>query len=250
MVALSAWLMAAGVTYADHIDLPVKWSQLPDTNVSDDLFSMHQLAFPEDLVVHDDWLCTSPEPVVALRWWGSYLEDEIPGEYAGGPRGSRHLPFEVSWHGNVPPGVDTPYSHPAAPILEDMVNAQEELAFVDGSGKPVYVYNAYLNVPWDQVEGTIYWLDVALDPFDEWSTSQGQPSRWTLPPDGVPTWGWSKAEEEWGGMAIQNQGWHWGPWDDPGDSLHYDRAFEIMIPEPSTLVLLALASLASAARRR
>lgn len=197
----------------------VKWSQRPDTEDSDDRLSMHALDHPDDLVVHDDWECTDPCAVVGLRWWGSYLEDPND-EYA--PRGARNVPFELSWHGNVPADGETP-SHPDEAILFAYVDAVETAAFVDGSGKQVYKYVARLDPVWEQEEGTIYWLDVALDPFDE---------RWNPAPEDVPTWGWSKAVENWGDQAIQNKGWHFGPWDDPEDILLPDRAFEIIVAFP------------------
>ena len=245
LTALIGWL-AGGVAQADHINLPVKWSQLPDLEVSLDLLSMHALPAPLDLVVHDDWMCTDPNPVVALRWWGSYLVDEIQEEYMEGPRGQRWLPFEVSWHLDVPANVDDPgtdiydplpYSHPGNSLLFDYVYAQEEYAFTDDQGEMVYVYNAYLNTPWEQEEGTIYWLDIALDPYaQEWNVEPGQ-----------VLWGWSKSSTHWGDLAIQNEGWHLPPWNDPpgsygtcspGDTLHYDRAFELMVvPAPGAIVL-------------
>jgi hypothetical protein len=255
-------ILGVSTAWADWINEPVKWSQGPDLQESDDLFSMHALPAPWDLVVHDDWECTDPHPVIAARWWGSYLVDETAGEYSGGERGNRHVPFELSFHYDVPAGMDDPttpevdpltYSHPAQPLQFNYVYAQEEYAFTDAAGKDVYVYNAYLDMPFDQeywkyhpenpVQGSpIFWFNVALDPFaPEWAIDAA------ADPGSVVTWGWSKAEEGWMDMAIQNEGWHWPPWNDPpgaygpgspGDSLHYDRAFELMVPEPMTLVLL------------
>ena len=65
---------------ADFIPLPVKWSQLPVV-VDDgtglkhfigvDYLSNHQMG----VVVADDFVCDDPRPIVAVRWWGSYLQD-------------------------------------------------------------------------------------------------------------------------------------------------------------------------------
>jgi hypothetical protein len=124
-----------------------------------------------------------------------------------------------------------------------MVNAQETFAYVDGLGKTVYEYYAVLTTPWDQEEGLIYWLDIALDPYD---------SRWTIAPDQVPTWGWTKTSDPvWGSQAISNAGWHWAPFNGPGDTNHHDRAFELFVqlPIPAVtewgLVVMALLGLAA-----
>ena len=253
-IALMGWLWVGTTALASHIPLPVKWSQLPDQIDSNDLFSMHALPNPWDLVVHEDWKCLDPRPVVAVRWWGSYLAPETSNEYTEGPRGARHIPFELSWHDNVaenaidpeaPNEPPLPFSHPGRGLAFDDVTAQEEFAFMDAQGKAVYVYNAYLTVPWEQTFGETYWLDVALDPFAPgWAVDAGEA------PEQVVPWGWSKAIDHRIDFAIQNQGWHWGPWNDPGDSLHWDRAFEIMVPEPGAMGLLALGGLALLRRRR
>jgi hypothetical protein len=59
---------------ADTINLPVKWSQLPDlTPQNNPAFWRSEHPF---VVVSNDWQCNSPDPVVAARWWGTYV---VPG---------------------------------------------------------------------------------------------------------------------------------------------------------------------------
>ena len=102
---------------AGHIDLPVKWSQLPDMGeTAFDLRAEHPVA-DGGQVVADDWMCNSPLPIVAIRWWGSYLNPAYE------PTAIRNLPFELSIHtgDSVPP----PNSEPGFDPEIFMVTAQE-----------------------------------------------------------------------------------------------------------------------------
>jgi hypothetical protein len=67
------------------------------------------------VMVADDFLCNSSEPITALRWWGSFedwQDDTVP--QANLPTG-----FHLTIWTDVPAGVDADYSHPGQVIWEN-----------------------------------------------------------------------------------------------------------------------------------
>jgi len=244
-------LLGGGMAVADHIDLPIKWSQLPDMDTGLDVYSVHV----GTAVCSNDWLCTSPDPIVAVRWWGSYLDDTF--ETIRDPNYSTR--FELVFHYDVPANTQDPetgeilaFSHPTGPPLHYVhLTPQEhhygDITVTDLSGQVtiierVYEYNAYLDEPFDQwywrnYEGGgaypypapgngIFWLDIGyVDPVDP---SQAQ-------------WGWHEALNLQLDKAISNPGWHFGPWVNV-TVLNRDLAFELMtVPEPFSMAFLGSA---------
>lgn len=224
-VCLGAFLLVsvAGVR-ADYITLPVKWSQPigftdPQTIYGVDRLSDHTVG----AVMANDWLCDDGSPIVAVRWWGSYI-----GQSAVDPTPFVNA-FDISIHASV--GTH-PFSLPSDSALElyTSVTAQQEFVGYDEVGDAVYRYDAYLPSPYPQQMGVEYFLDIDLP------TGQN--------------WGWHDAalpypNLDWAAMAPTHQ----GPWStfQPNTEL----AFEIMtIPEPTTCVLLGLAGLALLRWRR
>jgi len=208
LIGLITWLGAAGIAQADPIGLPVKWSQLPDMDTGTDYLSVHQTNGP---VVVDDFLCTSPLPIVALHWWGSYLD--------GAPVIEGLKSFEVSFH---PDGVGV--SEPGQPYDFQIIQAQETFYGTTNAREDVYEYWAYLDTSWEQVEGRTYWFDVA------YNMAQGPRE-----------WGWHESYQHWGDWAVQT-----GPGGSPGGNPHLgpwvqltdkDMAFEVMVPVPGAILL-------------
>jgi hypothetical protein len=73
-------VLLAQSALADFIPLPVKWSQpigFNPTNgliIGKDRLSDHTAFGPNGGVVRaDDFICNTPLPIVAVRWWGSYI---------------------------------------------------------------------------------------------------------------------------------------------------------------------------------
>ena len=128
-------LLAANFVSADYIQLPVKWSQLPAFYDGMDYLSN----YPSGIVRADDFECDDPAPIVAVRWWGSYL-----GEYEPRPdQPGFWKPMDISFH--LSDRNEHPYSLPTDPALSlQRVLAQEEFVGVDARGEAVYMYNAFL----------------------------------------------------------------------------------------------------------
>ena len=220
--------LLGGPAVAGHIGLPIKWSQLPDMGATGvDIRAEHPLPSGGQ-VVADDWECTDPRPVIAVRWWGSYLDATYE------PTATRHLPFELSFHTG---DTTSPPDSTPGPYIKQFVSAQEHFFGVDGvgMGNNVYEYNAYLPDPFEQIVGDVYWLDVELD-----IGALGWP---------MNTWGWHNTDMPWRDTAVSSTQTHGGAW----VKLDEDMAFELMVvPEPLTGLgmLMAIAGLGRYIQRR
>jgi hypothetical protein len=208
---------------ADYIDLPIKWSQ-PITDVNLDGIIDGGLVSSDHTVVgvKADDFTSDGRPIVAVRWWGGYISDinQRPNGYTG--------PFDISFH--LSAGTH-PDSLPVDPylVLYENVTAQEVFIGMNQFGMFVYRYDAYLPMPFYETAGVEYFIDI------------DKPT--------AETWGWQTIDtslspiQDW---AANTGGNHVGPWSHIPD----DLAFELMVPEPSTIALLALGGLALLWRRR
>jgi hypothetical protein len=223
--------MACGLTassWADYITLPVKWSQPITTNgvavtgpgpFADtiDLFDVSS-DHTANIVRADDFT-SNGRPIVAVRWWGSYIgEPQRTNGYTG--------PFDISFH--LSDGTAHPFSKPVSTplVIYTPITAQEVFVGVDTAGDSVYRYDAYLTTPFNEQAGVEYFIDI------DKPTGEG--------------WGWHMTtlqKQDFSAVAPT----HTGPWFNE----NFDLAFELMwVPEPSTGLLLLLGGAASLGRRR
>ena len=221
--------------FADFIPLPVKWSQPPDMQIGMDHLSIH----PEP-VVADDYISQTLDPIVAVRWWGSYIgyNGQPPSGYL--PPAGFAVPFHLGFYTDVPTNAANPFSHPGTLVYDTVVSAQEEFFGTSGDPEIVFEYNAYLQIPFDQAQyhptgggPAVLWL--RIDRYDR------------------EDWGWHESITHNIDDAVT--GPHFGPWSPllKKDQTSADMAFELMIiPEPGTLALvgLGLASLVCVVRRK
>jgi PEP-CTERM motif len=180
----------------------------------------------------DDFI-SDGRPIVAVRWWGSYLQT-APSE----PPVGFVVPFDISFHQST--GTH-PNSLPVAqPMAMYSVLAQEHYTgYLDMAGHPVFEYNAYLDPWFPEVAGQEYFLDIFRA--------------------AEILWGWHDAGPAGSGHPIMD--WaamfpmYAGPWQTyllagnppaPGT----DLAFELMtVPEPGTWLLLGAGLLCAAIAR-
>ncbi len=116
----------------------------------------------------DDFADNFDTPVVHVKWWGSYLGPVV---------GQSVRSFLISFETDVPadPAIPGSFSHPGAPILNQVVygvpiggltpaSGTFTEKFVSGGGPPLseslYEYNAELKLPFNQQADTVYWLKI------------------------------------------------------------------------------------------
>jgi len=219
-------------TLADFIKNPVKWSQPIGFDASGQIIGMDWRSdHTQGGIMADDFLCTSLDPIVAVRWWGSYV-GEGPATGAG-PRQTTPpstIAFDIDFYGST--GGPHPLSLPTALLLGQPVFAQEDYVGVDQFGDYVYRYDAYLPLPFYQ-QGT------TANPV-EYFMAIDQPS-------GQP-WGWHESPTQIMDFPAFSPA-HGGTWTTIAPM--HDLAFELMtIPEPGVATLGGFGLLALLISRR
>ncbi len=268
-------------------DFKMHWPQLPDLTPEgmDVLAGLAVVPFPAPQIkfLADDFLCTSTGPITDVHIWGSWLNDQFPpppdqgtfvlGIYddipatAGGLAHSR--PGNLLWNMQFKPGEYIAREYATAPEQFYDPNLDQ----IIGTDTVVWQYNFFIDeaAALIQDKDNIYWLAVAnIDPNNDgivntmdvqdalvginrfgWKTSQdhfnddavfidndfpfGLPVHDIFPPQGAPSPGlpWQEMRYPIGHLFE-------------GQSI--DLAF-VITPEPATLALLALGTLAVLRRR-
>src|ERR1041384_3582599 len=143
---------------------PTKWIQYPDlTN------GMNVLATAPKILA-DDFLCTTNGPITDVHIYGSWLSDQV-GVITN---------FHISFHQDIPAGVDKPYSHPGQELWStNFANGQFTQSFYTNSNESFFNPNINQIIGADsfvlrydflidaakafvQTNGNIYWLDVQV----------------------------------------------------------------------------------------
>ncbi|MBW2194472.1 MAG: hypothetical protein JRF37_02590 [Deltaproteobacteria bacterium] len=129
-----------------RINMPVMWSQLPDMNNENAYLSTLEWDTEEPtspIVAIDFMVSSDPElykPIVALRWWGCYLDGFEPDT----PR--ENAEFVVSWYFDK---IGEPWT-PGDFLYNDFSVFASETFFGMAGTMKIYEYNAYLSLPFDQ----------------------------------------------------------------------------------------------------
>ncbi len=122
----------------------------------------------QGIFMADDFADRSKDPVVHIKWWGSYLQ----GEPDAGSLGVRD--FLIVFESDKPAGTfPGDFSRPDQPLLTQVVR-RGPLGIESGTftetwirgpdpilGEALYEYNAELAIPFDQEPDTVYWLKIA-----------------------------------------------------------------------------------------
>jgi hypothetical protein len=201
------WLDIVALYREEQLIEP-KWLQTPDMTSLNGIDIRAEEPVPgRGQVVADDWRCNDPRPIVAVRWWGSYL-NAIYEPPAGSTGIIRTLPFVISLHND---NATAPEPGPLAIPLQT-VQANESYLGLDATGKAVYEYFAVLPQEFVQTEGQIYWIDIEIDLVSlNWDEN---------------TWGWHNTSQPWNNRAVTSTTSHTGPW----NIIPQDMSFELLVP--------------------
>nr|QNO54163.1 hypothetical protein LIOOIKKA_00005 [Methanosarcinales archaeon ANME-1 ERB7] len=197
MLALSTGVAWAGEeTSTDASGSVVKWQQPPDME-----YGVNIQSTEVEPIVADDWRCEDPRPVTDVHFWGSYIgwetETEKPQSRLPGVKG-----FVIRIYEDVPTGVDQRYSHPGKLSHEAKVEEFEEnyvasILHPDETYEHKVYYSMDLPEPFEQKEGTIYWISIAAIMPDEYKYP----------------WGWETSTRHWNdnacGSVSGGDPWDW-----------------------------------------
>jgi len=151
----------------------IKWDQPPVLATPTNVFYgwNEPSVYGGQQIAADDWVCTTTNPVMKIRWWGSFL----------GYNGSDPTPvlppdFAIHFWNDVPkgPGNTLPFSHPANAIWQ-IITTNFTATCVGKDYDPrtqtfetCFLFEADLNTQdWffqQPLNGTnIYWISIAAD---------------------------------------------------------------------------------------
>ena len=233
----------------------VKWTQLPNMGPFGYAFSSES---SKPSLAADDFECIGGDPVVAVRWWGSYYEP-VPAAHFypnsaqwNDPTTPADVPepmligFNISFYANVAAGTDplVPWAHPGEQIYIASLGMDEVSEFLYGtvthtSGVEQNVWQYYVALPdlgFEQEEGLTYWISIQA-----------------LHRDQEVQWGWQEAlQPGWNADMVQ-QGYNESfTWDlVPNKEL----AFQLItqegdIPEPASIFAFSVVMLGFFLRKR
>lgn len=148
-----------------------KWEQPPNMLDGQDKDSWREDGQSGDYILRaDDWICDG-RPVSDIHWWGSYIgwkSNEVGSITNPIPwptnANARLLGFDLSWHQD---DSCLPFTPALTNIFVPITNCYEvfygSIPKLDGTFEHEYQYYVdLLNVdgPWNEVEGTHYWLNI------------------------------------------------------------------------------------------
>ena len=197
------------------LDMPTKWVQLPDLEITS--IDVNASYLPEDYILADDFLCTEQDRLIEIHVFGSWQYDWFPGGFP-----PHEIEFTLSIHDDIPANQNPDgYSIPGVPLwtMKFLPGSFDVQLYADG------IEEGWLNPPNNYIPpptGTICWqysffIDPALaflqegtpvNPVVYWLSLEATPQA-----DG-PLFGWKTTLDHWNDDAVWGIGMepYPGPW--------------------------------------
>jgi len=167
----NAWAQVGPPTTSGKV---VKWDQPPVLATPTNVFYgwNEPSVYGGPQIAADDWVCTTTNPVMKIRWWGSFL-----GFNGSDPTPVLPFDFRIHFWNDVPKGSPAntfPFSHPLNAIWQIVTtNFTATCVGKDydprtGTFETCFLFEADLNTQdWffqNPANGTnIYWISIAAD---------------------------------------------------------------------------------------
>jgi len=239
VLCLALAILAQCTVFAQTNEL-TKYIQPPKMDLSYSFSS----ELKTNLVMADDWVCPDGNPILGIKWWGSYWTPMAGPTYtaysdsrANAPSGGIQS-FTIQIYDNIPiddPGNTLGFSYPGALLASYTIEGSCNETYYgqvvkttnpDGSPKlyeDIYEYSVDLTATqtgaFNQERGKTYWLMIIANV-----------------PDTSKQWGWHDSAPNWGKNAIQTTV---GGEDFYIPCTGHDLAFELTaVPEPGSILAL------------
>jgi len=250
----------AAVSFANDVTKEVvKWSQLPNMGPFGYAFSSES---PKPSIAADDFVCIGGEPVVAVRWWGSYYEPTPAAHFypnsaqwsdpttpSDQPVEDMLLGFTITFYANVTAGTDPamPWAHPGDVLYQKTMSIEKvseafygTVTHTSGVEQNVWQYKTTLaiqpEIGFEQTENETYWLSIQA-----------------LHRNQTVQWGWQETYQPGWNADMVQQGYNqFFKWDlVPNKEL----AFELItkdgdVPEPASILVCSLVALGLFLKKR
>ena len=238
-------------------------------------------------VIADDFSDTFKTPVRTVKWWGSYVGPTFQQVPTGPPvpifgPGSEDG-YAISFFGDVPVGPNNTFSHPDG-LLGSYILPLDKVSikptpYVGWDMHPIWEYEANLMdahldhavspladpMGFNQRPGEVYWISIVAEvghKIELFQDPAGGEPIWRSEDTGKFAnehyWGWHTSPIRFndfatmGHLVMPGNQWQYFGWM-PIQPHHYlyDMAFELKtVPEPASVVLMAVVLVAACAGRR
>jgi hypothetical protein len=189
----------------------IKWAQMPDGSPWG--LDVGTLMPDLPLVLADDFLCTESGFITEIDFWASWYHDEPP------MMDPNMVAFTLSLHSDVPAGGEPVWSHPGDLLWLHSFGPGECMVQPFGMGEEgwfdpslpyydpfadtqIWLYSCPIPPAYwfQQLEGTIYWLDIQATPmmpmnYFGWKTSidhWNDDGVWSMGPEPVDPLSWAE----------------------------------------------------------
>ena len=175
-----------------------KWVQPVNATDGFDIISWTGVKSVVDIRGADDWLCTNGKPIKHIRWWGSYPGWKNKSSSPVDSPTTKPVAFKLGWYEyNDGGAVAIPgklFAEETCTEFSEIWSRSIPLWNNTASYEHEFMYDCNIKVPWEQTEGTRYFL-VIQAVFDVVEPKY--------------KWGWANSSVQWNSRALFWNGSIW-----------------------------------------